>query len=231
MKLKTVGSGSSGNCYILTNGTSHLVLDCGVPFQDIARAVNFTSSKIVGVLLTHEHGDHAKSVKELTRRGLKIYTSKGTNAAVGNCCIEMNCFESYTIGEFTVMPFDVPHDAAEPFGFMISHKSFGVLVFITDAMYCKYNFPNVRHLLVEANHDIDMISDEKFLHDRIRKSHMSIDTCCELVKINSATLETVTLLHLSDRNSDESSFVERIKQVSGVRVYCAEKGLSINLEM
>lgn len=229
MKLKVVGSGSTGNCYVLTDGTSHLVLDCGVPFQDIARAVNFTSSKIVGILLTHEHGDHSKSVKECVRRGLKVFTSNGTNEKIGGGANVIRCFEKRMIGDFEVMAFDVPHDAAEPFGFMIKHDSFGILVFITDAMFCKYKFPHVQHLLVEANHDADSITDEKFLRERIRLSHMSIDTCCDFVRINSEELKTVTLLHLSDRNSDEELFKKRIKEVSGCRVYVADKNVEIEL--
>jgi ribonuclease BN (tRNA processing enzyme) len=106
------------------------------------------------------------------------------------------------------------------------------MVFITDAMYCKYKFEGLKHIMIEANYsDKLMDPNQTTLNNRIKKSHMSIETACEFIKINSGSLETVTLLHLSDRNSNAEEFLKQVKQITGCRVYIAEKNKSIHLEL
>lgn len=232
MVVHSISSGSVGNSYILEVGDQYLILDCGVPYLDIAKAIDFKMTKVLGCLLTHEHGDHCKSAKELIRRGIKVFTSKGTASKIGGDFKVIERMKVFTLGEFKVMGFDVPHDAEEPFGYLIEHPSIGLLAFITDAMYCRYTFPGLRHALIEANYsDETMTVQADFLRERIKKSHMSIDTCCEFIKANRDSLETITLLHLSDSNSDQDLFEKKIKEVSGVRVYVAEKNKKINLEL
>jgi len=232
MIIHSINSGSSGNSYILEIDGSYLLLDCGVAYQEIARTIDFKMSRIVGCLLTHEHGDHSKSAKELIRRGIKVYTSRGTALKINMPCNIVLKMTEFQIGDFSIIPFDVPHDAEEPFGFLIRHEKIGLLAFITDAMYCKYRFPGLRHVLIEANYSNESMSVENdYLKQRIKKSHMSIDTCCEFILANSQTLETITLLHLSDSNSDQDEFEKKIQQISGVRVYVAGKNKKINLEI
>jgi phosphoribosyl 1,2-cyclic phosphodiesterase len=232
MTIHSINSGSSGNSYVLEIDGSYLLLDCGVAYQEIAKTIDFKMSRIVGCLLTHEHGDHSKSANELIRRGLNVYTSKGTRSKVNSNCIHVENLKEFRIEDFTIIPFDVPHDAEEPFGFLIRHEKIGLLAFITDAMYCKYTFPGLRHVLIEANYsDESMTIENDYLKQRIKKSHMSIDTCCDFILANSQTLETITLLHLSDSNSNQEEFEQKIRQISGVRVYIAEKNKKINLEI
>ena len=58
MELKILGSSSKGNCYLLDNGNDCLMIECGIPFKDVQKAVNFGISRIAGVIISHEHGDH-----------------------------------------------------------------------------------------------------------------------------------------------------------------------------
>ncbi|MBC7866221.1 MAG: MBL fold metallo-hydrolase [Gloeobacteraceae cyanobacterium ES-bin-316] len=229
MLIHSISSGSEGNSYVLEVNGDLLVLDCGVPYMEIARTVNFRVTRIAGCLLTHEHGDHSKCAVELIRRGIKVYSSKGTGEIIQGCQ-PIQKMKEYKIGNFTVMPFDVPHDAAEPFGYLIRHSNLGDLVFITDAMYCKYKFKGLKHILVEANYSEELLkNDPLFMQKRIKHSHMSIETCCDFISLNKDQVETVTLLHLSNRNSNMFDYEKRIKQITGVRVYIAEKNKTINL--
>lgn len=230
MTLHSINTGSIGNAYILEVDNQCILLDCGVPYIEINKAIDFKMTKIIGCLLTHEHGDHSKSASELTRRGIKVFTSKGTASKLKGIFNIVERMQQFKLGNFEIIPFDVPHDAEEPMGFLIKHEKIGLLAFITDAMYCKYKFPGLTHVLVEANYSDELISnDPDFLRERIKRSHMSIDTCSNFILSNSETLQTITLLHLSDRNSDQLEFQKKIQQVSGVRVYVAEKNKKINL--
>ena len=231
MTVHSINTGSIGNAYILEVDNQCILLDCGVPYVEINKAIDFKMTKIIGCLLTHEHGDHSKSASELTRRGIKVFTSKGTASKLKGTFNIVERMQQFKLGNFEIIPFDVPHDAEEPFGYLIRHQSIGLLAFITDAMYCRYRFPGLRHALIEANYsDEDMKDDPEFLKRRIKHSHMSIETCCDFISINSEHLETITLLHLSDRNSNQIEFEKKTRQVSGVRVYVAEKNKKIFLK-
>lgn len=58
MKLKVIGSGSSGNCYILESDNEALVIEAGLPFMEVKKALNFNIMKIKAVIITHIHSDH-----------------------------------------------------------------------------------------------------------------------------------------------------------------------------
>ena len=73
MKLKVLGSGSSGNCYILESDTEALIIEAGVRFKDVKVALDFNVSKIMGVVISHSHGDHAKYVSEYEKAGISVF--------------------------------------------------------------------------------------------------------------------------------------------------------------
>ena len=73
MLLKCVNTGSqNGNCYILENDKEALILDAGVRYKDVLKALDYNISKVTGLLLTHEHGDHVKSFKDFVRSGMPV---------------------------------------------------------------------------------------------------------------------------------------------------------------
>src|SRR5689334_18059148 len=82
MNLKIINSGSSGNCYILESDTTALIIECGVPMKEIMQGLDFNLNKVAGVLVSHEHKDHCKSVKDIVAAGLDVYASDGTIAAL-----------------------------------------------------------------------------------------------------------------------------------------------------
>ena len=73
MKLKCLGSGSSGNCYILENDAEALIIEAGVPFMEVKKSLNFNIRKIKAVIISHEHGDHRKYCYEYVRAGIPVF--------------------------------------------------------------------------------------------------------------------------------------------------------------
>lgn len=243
MELTVLGSSSSGNCYLLHNKKECLVIEAGTPFKEVKKALDFDISKIVGVLVSHEHGDHAKHVKEYLKVGIGVYTSLGTYSALGIDPLHM--FRVLTtnnyiqLGGFAIKPFDVEHDAAEPFGFFIHHKEMGYMAFATDTYFVKYKFADVNHILVECNYK-QSIMDENFnngainksLRDRTMKSHFELKNVKKFLEANNSNhLKNVVLLHLSDRNSDEKLFQNECQAVTNKPTYIAEPGLTVNLDL
>ena len=146
MRLIILGSSSKGNCYLLDNGKQALMIECGLAFKEVEKALNFDIKRIQGVLVSHEHGDHAKHAAMCQKRHVPLFCSKGTAEALhlkddfGVRVMENRT--TYRIGDFRVQPFDTQHDAAQPFGFLIHHPECGLTLFATDTYYLKYTFMN-----------------------------------------------------------------------------------------
>lgn len=237
MNLKIIGTGSSGNCYLLYNKEEVLLLECGVSFKRIKEELNFDFSKVVGCLVTHEHGDHNKAIKEVLSAGVKVFASKGTLEA--SSVIEhhnsniIRAKKLYQIGGFKIIPFDIRHDVKEPLGFLINHSECGTTLFLTDSFYSPYRFNGLNNLIIEANFCEDIIDaklkfDRKFLRDRVLKSHLSIQKCIDLLNANDLTaVNNIVLIHLSDSNSNETEFQKKVQEATGKNTIVARNGLEI----
>jgi phosphoribosyl 1,2-cyclic phosphodiesterase len=241
MKLKVISTGSIGNAYILDNGNEALLIECGVNIMDIKKALNFDLSKVVGCLVTHEHNDHAKAINEVMKLGISVYASRGTFGKTGHSIKshkqnEIVSKQNFRIGNFKIMAFDVQHDAAEPLGFLIEHPDCGKALFLTDTNYCKYTFPGLNNIIIEANFSKEIIdrkfgadSGKEFLRDRILRSHFSLDNCKDMLAANDLTaVNNIVLIHLSDSNSNEKQFVKEVYDLTGKNVTAAVKGLHID---
>ena len=125
MDLIVLGSNSAGNCYILQNGTEALVIECGVPFMDVKKTLNYNTRQIVGALVTHEHGDHAAYADDYLKNRINVWMSQGTADRLDtNRHFPPSILKALVpqkIGNFNILPFDVQHDAKEPLGFLIKH--------------------------------------------------------------------------------------------------------------
>jgi phosphoribosyl 1,2-cyclic phosphodiesterase len=238
MKLTVINSGSAGNCYLIDDGSEALLIECGVSYSEIQKAVDFDISRIVGCLVTHEHGDHCKAAKQLEKAGCPVWTAAETAAKIG---LKYNFFltagQVSRVGNFQVLAFDVIHDAVKPFGFLIRHPDFGTLLFATDLGYSPYRFDGLNHILIECNYN-DEILQEKIRNGAISRKqlghviggHLSLNTCLELLKANDLKgVRNIMLLHLSDSNSNEKDIIKTIQNDIGRPVLTARKGLEISL--
>lgn len=135
--------------------------------------------------------------------------------------------KSMNMGEFTVKPFDLTtidgnwtHTNAngEPcpiFGFLITHKEMGRMLYITDCEVVKWKFKDINHILLGVNYDKDLIDRDTGKANHVFRGHLSIDTACDFVKANySDSLQNVIMCHLSSENSDSDSFIEKMKKVA-----------------
>jgi phosphoribosyl 1,2-cyclic phosphodiesterase len=240
MELKILGSSSAGNCYVFDNGKEALIIECGVPFQDVKKAVNFNISRIVGCLVSHEHSDHAKYVQNFIDARIDVWMSKGTALALSlynpNSDKSADVLEygiSVNIANFKILPFKIQHDAAEPFGFLIHHAEMGTVLFATDCNELPYTFNGLNNILIECNHSVRIVEDK--LHRgmiteaqsvRTLRNHMSYETCVQTLLDNALnTVNNIVLIHLSDSNSNALDFQQGIQQATGKTVHIATKGM------
>lgn len=234
ISISPLASSSAGNAYRISDGKTALLLEAGLPYKDLQRALDFQVSGLSGCLISHEHGDHSKAAKEVMRAGVPVYTGAGTAAALGLAGHRLRivqAHESFTIGTWTILPFDVEHDAAEPLGFVLANTANDKLVFLTDTYYCRYRFTGLTHLMLECNYALDIVNrrvDAGKLHPaqkrRLLRSHFGLENVKDFLRANDLSrLREVWLLHLSDGNSDEERFKREIQEITGTVVLVARR--------
>lgn len=231
IRLVCLGSGSSGNTYLLETDTECLVLDCGVNSKETKIALDFNVSKIVGYCLTHAHADHFAYAKDYDKLGipsLKPFVDGKMSAKFGGFNIkafdltDMSGKFVHTNGDGTECPC---------YGFYITHKDLGSFVYATDCEYIKYRFPGVNHFLIEANYSDKYVEDTSVNRNHVYKGHMSIQTACGFIQANNSdSLKTIILGHLSTKNAEPMEFIEEMRKVADKPViHVAHKGLIIDL--
>lgn len=247
MVFKVLSSSSAGNCYLLENDKETLIIEAGLRFDAIQKGLKFNLRKVVGCLVSHEHGDHARAVKEMVGKGITVYATPGTHKGINNFAafklpvrhhrqVDITPGVQFYVGSFRVIPFDVKHDAYQPCGFLINHSDTGTILFVTDTYYVPNTFRGLNNIIVEANF-CQKILDQRmadgaspdFLRNRIFKSHMSLSTCKELLLANDlSSVNNIVLVHLSDSNSDAVRFKKEVTEITGKLVHVAEPGININ---
>lgn len=239
MELKVLGSSSSGNCYILDNGKEALIIEAGIRFLEIKKALDFQIKRVVGCLVSHQHNDHAKYIKTVVESGIhtlalpEVWTAKDLT---GSRALSIELGKGYKFGNFRVVPFPACHDVP-CCGFIIDHPETGRIMFLTDSCMCEYMVPGLNNVLIECNYSdsklIESINAGRTLpsqRNRLMTSHMELNSCKEILKSNDLSkVVNIILIHLSENNGDEPIFVSEIQRTTGKVVYAAKPGLSVEL--
>lgn len=233
MEIIPIASSSNGNCYYISDSSSHLLIECGIRLDKIAKSIPVNLTELNGCLITHEHKDHSLSAEKLLRY-CHIFASKGT--------LEELSIESYKykqheirhnqalrIGTFTVIGFNVQHDAKEPLGFLIySTVTKEKLLFATDTFYIKAKFAKLNYIMIECNYAKEIIDKNNMntmVKSRLYSSHFELNNVKEFLKSNDLSkVKEIYLLHLSDGNSDEARFKHEIMALTGKPVIVCQKG-------
>ena len=228
---QTIASSSKGNCYVVDNGRSLLMIEAGVPISTIRRKLGTKLSRVEGCLISHSHGDHAKSVAGIQAAAIDCYASAETFSAIGRAghhrsvVLEPKVITSI-YGGWWVMPFETVHDAPGSLGFIVGSGS-DQLLFLTDTAYVRYRFNNLTHIVVEANFSLDMVRinivagrTDRSREKRLVETHMSIERTIDLLKANDLSkVKEIRLIHLSDENSNAEMFKMMVQEATGKPVY------------
>lgn len=234
MRLHCIATGSTGNCYLLTSNSGEtLILDCGIPIKEIKKGLDWNIKDVVGTICTHHHQDHSLSVYPLRRMGIPVYAPYISQKPmkIGNGDFRVQAFDLTTIdGSWTHTNADgIP---CPIFGFLITHPEMGKMLYITDCEVIKWKFKDINHILLGVNYDKDLVDTDNPKANHVFRGHLSVDTACDFVKANySDSLQNVIMCHLSSKNADSDSFVEKMKKVAcGANVDVAVAGKSWDLK-
>lgn len=220
--LLTLGTGSTGNCYLLSDDDSTLILDAGVKTDLIKGALHYDFSTVSGVLITHNHKDHSASADKLEMFGLDVFRPYFVDGGK----------DKRTFGKWAIQSFDVPHDGEPCSGFFIRHIDGFKMLYLTDLEYCKYVFRSqeVNVILIEVNWQDEYVEKtaSNFRHKVL--GHLSLNNAINFLNANKTdALQKVIICHQSMWSMDEEECVDRIRQEIGVDVVAARKERTIEL--
>lgn len=243
MTIKILASGSSGNCYKISDEATALLIECGIPMKDIKKECNYQLNDIVACLVSHSHMDHCKAAKEIMRAGIDIYFTEPTKEALKLSGHRLNVLEmknQVRIGTFIVKAFETEHDCPGSIGFLIQSINTGErLVYLSDTYYSRYVFPGLNYILVEANYITEILYENiqaglipELLKNRLLKSHFSLEHCKKFLKANDLSqCKKIILIHLSEGNSDAARMIQEVEELTGINTIVAEPGLEVELEL
>ncbi len=238
VKFCSIASGSDGNCIFVASENARILIDTGLSGVNIQKSllsIGVEPSKIDAIFITHEHSDHIHGAGVLSRRfSIPIYATEKTwnsmSNYVGKVSPDNKRFvykqEKCFVNDITILPFQIPHDAADPVGYSVSADDKKISIatdigHITDEI--KQNICDSDIILIEANHDLDMLKNGSYpyiLKKRIMGDygHLSNYNCANLLTdIFSDKLKYIFLGHLSKENNRPSIAYETVKDILSER--------------
>jgi len=248
----SIASGSSGNCIYVGSESTHLLIDTGISKKRIEAGLSELKVKgeeLTGILITHEHSDHIQGLGVISRKyEIPIYASGGTIAGIEQYSAlgkmpegllnVIQIDQPFQLGDITIDPFAISHDANEPTGYRMEHGETAVAVVTDVGVYDDYivsKLQNLDAVLLEANHDVHMLEVGPYPYPLKRRvmgneGHLSNESSgrllCEILHDN---LKYIVLGHLSKENNYAKLAYETVKlEVSlGNRNYKGELNMKV----
>lgn len=241
-RLTVLASGSKGNCTVVASARTRILVDAGLSCRETLRRMHAAGEdphSLDAILISHEHSDHVSGLPVLARKTkVPVYMTGATNAAWarqvrdengGGSLPRLEIFaagHSFAVGDITVTPFTLPHDAADPVGFAFTLE--GVkLAIVTDLGYLAANVrEHVRHcdvLMVESNHDLEMLRGGPYpwaVKQRVmsRVGHLSNEALADFFANDyDGRAAFVILAHLSEQNNHPEIARETAEKALGPR--------------
>jgi phosphoribosyl 1,2-cyclic phosphodiesterase len=223
VRFASLGSGSEGNALLVEvqsgTTTTRVLLDCGFSAKELERRLarlGLGVESLDAILITHEHSDHIGSALTLARKwSIPLHMSWGTARAVGADEAEVDLHvlwgdEAVAIGDLSVLPYTVPHDAREPLQYVLSDGAsrLGVLTDVgTSTPHISAVLSGCDALVLECNHDVRMLAASRYpqsLKARIggNHGHLNNEAAAEiLASLDRSRLRHLIAAHLSQQNN------------------------------
>ncbi|GAB7523710.1 MBL fold metallo-hydrolase [Paraburkholderia sp. 2C] len=223
MRFASLGSGSEGNALVVEaqsgTTTTRVLLDCGFSAKEVERRlarIGLDAAPFAAIIITHEHSDHIGSALTLARKwSVPLYMSWGTARAVGadDADVDLRVLwgdEAVAVGDLSVLPYTVPHDAREPLQYVFSNGAsrLGVLTDVgTSTPHINAVLSGCDALVLECNHDVDMLAISRYpasLKARIggNHGHLNNEAAAEiLASLDRSRLRHLVAAHLSQQNN------------------------------
>lgn len=231
MILRTLASGSSGNCILIQSGSTSLLIDAGISCRKITQRLKecgILPEQLSGVLITHEHSDHVAGLQVFCKRHrVPIYASEGTcpvlacrYPAAAPHLMMIPADSYFELGGLTVTAFSTPHDAADSVGYLVSDGTHSAAVAtdlgeVTD--HVREIITGAELVLLETNHDIIMLQNGPYPYPLQNRILSGVGHLCNeagaafAVHLAQNGTQTFILAHLSKENNTEALALEAVR--------------------
>lgn len=196
IKFHVLASSSKGNSMLIESEKTRILVDCGISCKRICTALENIAADpktVDAILITHEHSDHISGLRVFSSKyHTPVYSGEATLkclSAPGSDMIPVSNGREFTLGDITVTPFDLPHDAAQPLGYMFMHKKRKFAVATDMGRLLRdiaYILKDSNFVFIESNHDKEMLMNGGYpysLKQRITGAygHLSNEQCAKLI--------------------------------------------------
>ncbi|AKR42564.1 MBL fold metallo-hydrolase [Methylophilus sp. TWE2] len=243
MRFASLGSGSAGNATVVEAGETRLLLDCGFSVKETVQRLarlQLQPEQLTGILVTHEHDDHARGVFKLAARyQIPVWLTHGTYSMcqryLPSQAINIHIIDAHTtfaLHEIEVQPYPVPHDAREPAQFVFgdgNHK-LGVLTDVGSVTpHIVMILQGCDGLLLECNHDLEMLRTGPYAHSLKKRvggwlGHLDNQTSAQLLsQLDNSKLKHLVAAHLSEKNNTPALAKQALSEV----LQCASEWVQI----
>lgn len=200
------------------------MLECGILISEIKKKTGYNLHSISTCLLSHQHRDHCKALKDTVKAGIDTYALQDVFDSVGVHNHRTHAItpkQSFRVNKYTILPFEVPHDVKN-LGFLITDGK-DKLVFLIDCLYCPYKFEGLTHIMIGINYDKGILQANtkkgviaSKLACRIMQSHMELNTAIEFLEANDLSkVQEIYVLHCSEHNIDKNVVLNTIQKKTG----------------
>lgn len=225
MEIAIIGSGSKGNCTLITNNETSILIDAGLSASAICKglaSLNLSPKDIDAIFITHTHSDHIRGLAVLLKKHkINVYVTKKLHSQITGILSYENYIiynEKTSIDKINIKSIRLSHDSGETLGFVVNHNKKS-LVYITDTGYINKRYfkvlKNHNLYIIESNHDVEMLLSGNYpfeLKQRVNgdKGHLSNAASADyLSKFIGNKTNKIILAHLSsDNNTPEKAMKE-----------------------
>lgn len=225
MRFASLGSGSEGNAMVVqsTDGTTTttVMIDCGFGLRaarERLQAIDIEPDDLDAILVTHEHADHIGGAYRLAAaHDVTVYLTHGTHQASKAAskqkasCQFISSDQAFQVGDLSIKPVTVPHDAREPVQFVLDNgrARFGMLTDLGHGTpHVAREFSGLDALVLECNHDSDMLAGNARYPMSLKRrisgpfGHLSNDAAGQLLdQLDRSRLKRLAAAHLSAENN------------------------------
>lgn len=254
--VSVLASGSRGNSAVIESSRARLLVDAGVSCRETFKRLKLAGLEprsLSAILITHEHSDHVYGLATLARKlDIPVFMTGATHQAWARSLrddagqlpklAKLETFSAgrqFQIADITVMPFTIPHDAADPVGFTF-HAEGAKIAFATDLGYMPASVrDHLRRcdvLILESNHDVEMLRVGPYpwsVKQRVmsRVGHLSNDSLAQFFAEDyDGGASHIVLAHLSEQNNHPEVARRTAQQALGPQQTLLQNRLMLALQ-
>lgn len=235
MQIEVLGSSSAGNAYLVSDNSSSILLECGLPIRDMQIKSDFRIANVDACLISHLHLDHSRAIHDVIKMGVDVYALPETLSALGvqdhYRTHSIEPLKPITVNTFEIMAITMYHDCP-CVGYMVySTNTNERLFFATDTYKITVNPQGVDYLILEINYQKEIVNHlvnegimEASIRARLLFSHYELSKALNwLKKIDKSRLKRIYVAHLSNQNANAGTVKKSVIAETGVPTTICEQ--------